>query len=67
MTSDTLRAVADVAMSWLGRGVAHGKEGQVGTGRGLLELHRQTGNGQFLDAAREHGGRRITELCILPV
>jgi unsaturated rhamnogalacturonyl hydrolase len=37
----------------LGRGVARSNEDHVGAGRELLELHRRTGDAQFLDAARK--------------
>jgi unsaturated rhamnogalacturonyl hydrolase len=39
--------------SWLGRGVARTNEDHVGAGRELLELHRRTGDVQFLEAARK--------------
>lgn len=39
--------------TWLGRGVARTNEDHVGAGRELLELHKRTGDAQFLDAARK--------------
>lgn len=45
--------VHGVLRSWLGRGVARTNEDHVGAGRELLELHRRTGDAQFLDAARK--------------
>jgi unsaturated rhamnogalacturonyl hydrolase len=44
--------VHGILRSWLGRGVARTNEDHVGAGRELLELHRRTGDAQFLDAAR---------------
>jgi unsaturated rhamnogalacturonyl hydrolase len=43
--------------SWLGRGVARSNEDHVGAGRELIDMHRRTGDGRFLDAAR-----RLAEL-----
>jgi unsaturated rhamnogalacturonyl hydrolase len=43
--------VHGVLRSWLGRGVARTHEDHVGAGRELLELHRRTRDGQFLEAA----------------
>ena len=57
--SDALRDPAPfgfvhgIMRSWLGRGVARTNEDHVGAGRELLELHRRTGDAQFLDAARK--------------
>ena len=45
--------VHGIMRSWLGRGVARSNEDHVGAGRELLELHRRTGDAQFLDAARK--------------
>lgn len=45
--------VHGIMRSWLGRGVARSNEDHVGAGRELLELHRRTGDVQFLDAARK--------------
>jgi rhamnogalacturonyl hydrolase YesR len=45
--------VHGILRSWLGRGVARSNEDHVGAGRELLELHRRTGDPQFLDAARK--------------
>lgn len=44
--------VHGILRSWLGRGVARSNEDHVGAGRELLEIHRRTGDPQFLDAAR---------------
>lgn len=44
--------VHGILRSWLGRGVARSNEDHVGAGRELLELHRRTGDAQFLEAAR---------------
>ncbi len=44
--------VHGILRSWLGRGVARSNEDHVGAGRELLDLHRRTGDGQFLEAAR---------------
>jgi len=44
--------VYGILRSWLGRGVARSNEDHVGAGRELLELHRRTGDAQFLEAAR---------------
>jgi len=44
--------VHGVLRTWLGRGVARSNEDHVGAGRELLELHRRTGDPQFLEAAR---------------
>jgi len=44
--------VHGILRTWLGRGVARGNEDHVGAGRELLELHRRTGDTQFLEAAR---------------
>ena len=41
-----------IMRSWLGRGVARSNEDHVGAGRELIELHRRTGDAQFLEAAR---------------
>jgi unsaturated rhamnogalacturonyl hydrolase len=43
--------VHGILRSWLGRGVARTNEDHVGAGRELLELHRRTGDAQFLEAA----------------
>lgn len=43
--------VHGIMRSWLGRGVARSNEDHVGAGRELVELHRRTGDAQFLDAA----------------
>ena len=45
--------VHGIMRSWLGRGVARSNEDHVGAGRELIELHRRTGDVQFLDAARK--------------
>jgi unsaturated rhamnogalacturonyl hydrolase len=45
--------VHGILRSWLGRGVARTNEDHVGAGRELLELHRRTGDRQFLEAARK--------------
>lgn len=45
--------VHGVLRSWLGRGVARSYEDHVGAGRELVEMHRRTGDPQFLDAARK--------------
>jgi unsaturated rhamnogalacturonyl hydrolase len=45
--------VHGILRSWLGRGVARTNEDHVGAGRELLDLHRRTGDAQFLDAARQ--------------
>jgi unsaturated rhamnogalacturonyl hydrolase len=42
-----------ILRTWLGRGVARTHEDHVGAGRELLELHRRTGDLQFLEAARK--------------
>jgi len=44
--------VHGILRSWLGRGVARSHEDHVGAGRELLDLHRRTGDAQFLEAAR---------------
>ena len=44
--------VHGILRTWLGRGVARSNEDHVGAGRELLELHRRTGDTQFLEAAR---------------
>jgi unsaturated rhamnogalacturonyl hydrolase len=44
--------VYGIQRSWLGRGVARSNEDHVGAGRELLEMHRRTGDPQFVDAAR---------------
>lgn len=44
--------VHGIMRTWLGRGVARSNEDHVGAGRELVELYRRTGDGQFLDAAR---------------
>jgi unsaturated rhamnogalacturonyl hydrolase len=44
--------VHGILRSWLGRGVARSNEDHVGAGRELLDLHRRTGDTQFLEAAR---------------
>jgi len=45
--------VYGIMRSWLGRGVARTNEDHVGAGRELLEMHRRTGDVQFLEAARK--------------
>lgn len=45
--------VHGILRSWLGKGVARTNEDHVGAGRELLDLHRRTGDDQFLDAARK--------------
>jgi len=45
--------VHGIMRSWLGRGVARTNEDHVGAGRELIELHRRTGDSQFLEAARK--------------
>ncbi|HET9446245.1 MAG TPA: glycoside hydrolase family 88 protein, partial [Steroidobacteraceae bacterium] len=42
-----------VLRTWLGRGVARSNEDHVGAGRELIELHKRTGDAQFLEAARK--------------
>lgn len=45
--------VHGILRSWLGKGVARSNEDHVGAGRELIEMHRRTGDPQFLDAARK--------------